>query len=85
MRAGGYALIVDGGTGKKTEFDTFTCSHCNNVFRIEVGQPAETMGGFCRGCMRQICKGCTTDGRCVPFMKKVDEMERRAQLRAAIG
>jgi len=85
MRLGGYAVIVDGGTGKTTEFDTVMCCHCNGIVSVQAGTPIADLGGFCMSCMRNTCKRCNQDGRCRPFMKLVDQMEARGRLLAQMG
>lgn len=84
-RPRGYALIVDGGTGQKTEFDTFTCCHCNTVIRIPVGAKSEDMGGYCTMCMENICTACADHGRCTPFEKQLEAVEARGRLLASMG
>ena len=64
------------------EMDTFTCIHCNGIRHV-VARQAEMF--FCRNCMARICESCA-DHPCVPFLKKVEEQERRArQLKALLG
>lgn len=37
----------------------------------------ETLGGFCRLCMQAVCETCEKAGKCVPFEKRLELMERR--------
>lgn len=63
-----------------TEFDTATCNHCNCIYHIKHGCPPEEMGGFCRQCMKVICPRCVGKP-CVPWLKKMDEMEQKDYMR----
>lgn len=89
---GGYAVIVspvpqranlDGrrwvelGAGT-FEADTFTCVHCNGTTHV----PSKSQGDeyFCRTCMARICSPCA-DHPCIPFMKKIEEMEKKDYIR----
>lgn len=85
----GCLIIIDPSAPAAIEYDTFTCSHCNSIAVIDRQKP-ETLGGFCRMCMKSICNGCVdavTKGPtgCVPFEKKMEEMERRERLRREIA
>ena len=82
-RAQGYLVIVDPNERDPIERDTFTCSHCNTVVVVEFKAAPEDLGGFCRMCMKNICKNCLDKG-CEPFEKKLLEMEARDRLRAAL-
>jgi hypothetical protein len=87
---GGYAVIVspdatevnfDGFRCEKinagtVEFDTFTCCHCNKVMHVKAKAPMEEFGSMCRNCMKMVCPVCA-NGPCIPFEKKLDEMEKR--------
>lgn len=72
---------IEHGTGV-LEMDTFTCCHCN----IVVHTKARTSGDeyFCRTCMARICPPCA-DHPCIPFIKKVEEAERRDRARNLPG
>lgn len=58
--------------------DTFTCSHCSKI--VMVPRAIETVGDFCRGCMRLVCAQCAGGG-CVTFLQKIEDMERRYHAR----
>jgi hypothetical protein len=68
--------------------DTFTCSHCNEVVFLAdatgKAKPPEECGGFCTLCMRHVCKRCSGK-ECRPFEKRLEEMEARGRLLAAVG
>ena len=49
LRPQGYAVFTDRETGKKTEFDTSQCSHCQRLTHITPGTRPEDCGGFCGG------------------------------------
>ena len=93
--AGGYATIISP-TESVANFDKFrcetlsaglyetdtaTCCHCNRVVHIKAMRPMDEFGSFCRSCMKYTCPTCA-DGPCVPFMKKLDEAEKRAYIRS---
>jgi hypothetical protein len=82
LRPGGYACIVDP-DGAVQEFDTFTCAHCNHVTHVKARQRPEDIGGLCKQCMGLICAACV-GGACVPFLKRLDDMEARDRFRRAI-
>lgn len=70
----GYAIITDPCAHTK-EWDTYTCCHCNRVTFVPA-PPTPMPGGFCRMCMKPICEACCDFG-CIPFEKKLEEMEAR--------
>lgn len=80
MRSQGYACIVDPETGTR-ETDTHTCAHCNKVVHTPVNKKIEEVGDFCRGCMKVICVGCADERVCMPFMKKVEAIEKAAAMK----
>lgn len=72
---GGAFVTKDAATGRETVEETFTCPHCNGVALM---RPAPTeMNGFCMRCHGPICFACAKDGRCIPFVAKVEAMEGR--------
>lgn len=73
-KPGGYAAII-GET--LTEFDTFTCFHCQRITHVKPRCDPADLGGLCKVCMKLICERCVGHG-CTPFEKKIDEMEERA-------
>jgi hypothetical protein len=83
LRPGGYAQIVDPDGGRQ-EFDTFTCAHCNAITHVKARRRPEDIGGLCKVCMGLICPRCVGQA-CVPFLKRLDDMEARARFRAAIA
>jgi hypothetical protein len=78
-RPGGYAQIVEPDQAT-SEFDTFTCAHCNRVTHVAARQRPEDIGGLCKQCMGLICPGCV-GAPCVPFLKRLEQMEARDRLR----
>jgi hypothetical protein len=86
----GYAVWTDPNLGVAKERDTFTCSHCNNIVFVKPQASATDMGGWCGMCAKAICKFCVTNsereqGKCLPFEKKMEAMERRDRLLRAVG
>ncbi len=91
-KPGGYAFIVSPDTQRVNfdglrceeigagtfEADTFSCVHCNRVTHV----PPKSQGDeyFCRNCMARICSPCA-DHPCIPFMKKIEAMEKRDYIR----
>jgi len=66
------------------EADTFTCVHCNRVIHVKARAPIDEFGSMCRNCMKMVCPTCA-DGPCVPFMKKLEEAEKKAEARRSYG
>jgi len=64
------AILVDG----RQVADTYQCVHCGNHFISVKG--SKKIRGFCRNCMGVTCgrKECDV---CVPFEKKIVDLERR--------
>ena len=58
------------------EADTFTCCHCNRIIHVKPLAPMDEFGSMCRNCMKMTCPTCA-DGPCVPFEKRLDEVEKR--------
>lgn len=60
------------------EHDTITCAHCGRVYIVPHRHEESTArppAQFCFQCKSAICPTCV--GRdCVPFMKRVDAIER---------
>lgn len=93
-RPGGYALLVQPEPSKVNfdgfrcesietlhyETDTFTCCHCNRVMHVKPRAPMDEFGSMCRNCMKMVCPTCA-NGPCVPFEKKLMEMEERNYIR----
>ena len=79
-RVGGYA-ITTGVWGEVEEYDTFTCPHCNGVCFIRPG--SGTQRGYCFRCNLPTC-GKERCMSCIPFERKMEEMEARSRLRRAL-
>ena len=79
-RVGGCA-ITTGLWGEVEEHDTFTCPHCNGVCIIRPG--SGTQRGYCFRCNLPTCgrEHCMS---CIPFERKMEEMEARYRLRRAL-
>ena len=91
--AGGYALITSPDSHRvnfdgfrcedvqaQHEADTFTCWHCNRVVHVRPRAPLDEFGSMCRNCMKMVCPTCANGG-CTPFLKKLEESEKRDQTR----
>lgn len=85
LQGGTRGLEIVDGPGGTVEYETFTCIHCNEIVRVPHRASPDDCGGFCRQCMAPTCPKCTAKGVCTPFLKKVEEIERRARMLAAIG
>ena len=66
------------------EVDTFTCVHCNRVMHVKPRAPMDEFGSMCRNCMKMVCPTCA-DGPCVPFMKRLEQMESRDRVLRSYG
>lgn len=66
------------------EADTFTCIHCNRVIHVKPRVSMDEFGSMCRNCMKMVCPSCA-NGPCVPFLKKLDEVEKREAARRSYG
>ena len=77
-RGSGYIRVLDPELGDR-ESDCFTCSHCQKIVEVPPMASAKSLG-WCRRCDKPICETCTDVGTCVPFEKRVDEIERRDRL-----
>jgi hypothetical protein len=62
------------------EIDTFTCVHCNRIIHVKPYAPMDDFGSMCRNCMKMVCPTCAS-GPCVPFMKRLEEAEKRDMVR----
>lgn len=83
LKPGGYATVSspDG----IVEADTFTCIHCNTVVVVPVKVSASDMGGFCTMCMKPVCGPCADLGKCIPFEKKLEAIERADRLHQSVS
>lgn len=86
----GYSVIVDPEAKAPIERDSITCAHCNGVVFVKPGSGItvyitadgkEEPGAFCRQCMRAICLHCHDMGVCRPFMRWVEEQEKKHRRR----
>ena len=97
-KPGGYAVITspdpsrvnfdgfrceDIGAGT-FEADTYSCCHCNRVMHVKPRVSMDEFGSMCRNCMKMTCPTCA-DGPCVPFMKRLEEAEKRDMARRSYG
>jgi len=96
--AGGYAQIISPDRARVnfdrfrceeisegvTEVDTFTCWHCNRVIHVKPRVSMDEFGSMCRNCMKMVCPACA-NGPCIPFQKRLEEMERRAEALRSYG
>jgi hypothetical protein len=80
----GYAAIVEPGHAIR-EADTVMCVHCGVVVFVGAGKDPSDLGGFCMMCNRNTCSKCAATGKCEPFEKKLERIERRGQLLRAAG
>ena len=85
MRRPGGQAEWSGGGQKTVTRDTFSCCHCNAVVFVKPKADPSEMGGFCRLCMKHVCKKCEALGKCVPFERRLEEIERRGKLLEAAG
>ena len=70
----GYAFMeLD---GHVTEWDTFTCNHCQRVIPYIKRSQLGELGGHCSICDKQICDRCVGKG-CTPFEEKIRAAETR--------
>lgn len=81
--AGGWICITDPEFGV-TEFDAFTCFHCNSVVKVVPKADMDRTGSMCRNCMRMVCARCATMG-CTPFEKKLEAWEARDRALRSYG
>lgn len=63
-------FIVEDGDSGQTVTPTFTCCHCNS---IHVLTPTRAM---CSRCFKPVCETCHAHGRCTPFEKRLEQIER---------
>lgn len=84
----GYVRVTDPAFAHARESDTITCSHCNRVVEIHdlaTGKPKPAVVVHCHQCDRKTCVPCAETGRCTPFERKLEAMEARGRLLAAVG
>lgn len=84
LKPQGYAVFTDKETGKKNEFDTTQCSHCQKLTHVKPGTRPEDIGGFCYGCAKPICASCV--GKvCDVIEKKLERAEASYHARRSYG
>lgn len=79
-KAAGYTVITSP-DHKPIERDTLQCVHCMKHWFTEPGSGIQR--GWCPLCAGPHCGG-PNCWSCVPFMKKIEEQERRQRLAAAM-
>ena len=77
---GGYTITVDP-EGPTVERDTTQCVHCMRHWTVVPGSGRRR--GFCMQCGGPHC-GSPACWACVPFMRRIEEEDRRARLREAL-
>lgn len=91
---GGYATIVSPDSHRVNfdrlrcesvgpgmyEADTFSCCHCNRIVHVKPRANMDEFGSMCRNCMKMVCPACA-DGGCTPFLKKLEEAEKKDIMR----
>lgn len=80
MKKSGY-LLVTSPDGTR-EADTAQCVHCQKIWVIKKGSGIER--GWCMNCCGPTCgdKNCCN---CVPFIKKIEDIERKNKLFQELG
>lgn len=73
---GGYFVSV-GPDGNVTEYDSFTCGHCQKVIFVRPKCDPTELGGLCRQCMKMICPRCVEQGTCTPWEKQMEIAEAK--------
>lgn len=66
------------------EADVYCCVHCNRIVHVKPGAIPEELGSMCRNCMKMVCPTCAP-GPCIPWLKKLDEAERRERALRSYG
>lgn len=76
-----HGYLVSAGDDGAVERDTLQCVHCNCHFTVQPGSGTER--GFCGRCFGPTCGrgGCDV---CIPFERKLEEIERRDALRRSV-
>lgn len=74
--AAGYSIITSPGE-RAIESDISKCAHCQAVIFLKpLCKPSEAPN-FCMNCYQPVCDKPACQ-ECVPFMRKVEEEERKA-------
>lgn len=86
MQHRGLIRIVDPELPRALESDTITCSHCQRVVALHErdGRRKDGVTVHCHCCNCLTCVPCAETGRCEPFERKLEVLEARARLRAAV-
>lgn len=82
--ATGYMTWSNPGGADLIERDTFTCCHCNSVVIVEPKQAAADAGGWCLCCNKPICPRCADIPTCAPFLRQIEQAERKDRMRRSI-
>jgi len=84
-RARALGHVEVSGPSGTTVYETFTCCHCNEIHRVPPANAKEM--AFCHKCGARECVPCAKKlgGRCTPFEKRIEAMEARGRMLAAIG
>lgn len=77
LKPQGHAVIF--GDGATVERDTFQCKHCQRVVFVQPRAAASDSGGWCRRCMAPVCGPCADSGKCEPWEKQLEEIEKKAR------
>lgn len=78
-REGGHVeILLD---GKATVFPTFTCAHCQRIFRKPRGLED---AGWCQRCFKPLCLKCGAVDICMPWEQQMERLEARARARRSI-
>lgn len=86
-RRRGYARIYDPERPYPIEMDTTTCNHCNAVVHMH-DRDGKALSGVlvhCHGCDKHICVPCAEQARCMTIEQRIERMEARGRLLAAMG
>lgn len=67
-----------------SEYDTFTCFHCNRVTHVKPRMDPADLGGMCKICYKLICARCVDKG-CDPFEEKLKRAEARQEALRSYG
>lgn len=85
QRQGGYLLVRNAdGKGRDVESDTFSCRHCNRVVKVPPGADPASLGRWCSSCDGLLCAGCSSHLGCAHVERRMDMIERRARIVAAV-
>lgn len=85
---GGFRIVTEPGKAA-VENDTFTCAHGNEIVIVPPGIAKQTVGAYCRACGKHICEKCAREMdrtlKCVPFERRLEQMEDRRRFRRNLG